>query len=56
MYMQYWSAELWNRLFPIIHLGDHIDTINVFKYLKTLPQEDRIVILLLEQCYKKFIY
>lgn len=54
MHMQYWSAELWNRLFPIIHLGDHMDTIEVFKYLKTLPQDDRIVALLVQQCYKKF--
>jgi len=54
MHMQYWSAELWNRLFPIITMGNHIDVVNVYKYLKTLPSNDRIVTLLNEQCVDKF--
>jgi hypothetical protein len=54
MHMQYWSAELWNRLFPIITMGDHMHLLDVYKYLKTLPQDDRIVMLLNQQCINKF--
>ena len=54
LHMQYWSAQLWSRLYPIIYYGDHMAVIEVFKYLKTLPQDDRIVALLNEQCHKKF--
>ena len=54
MHIQYWSAELWNRLFPIITMGDHTDVLEVYKYLKTLPQDDRIVALLNQQCIVKF--
>jgi hypothetical protein len=54
MHMQYWSAELWNRLFPIITMGDHMHLVDVYKYLQTLPQDDRIVILLNQQCIYRF--
>ena len=54
MHMQYWSAELWNRLFPIIMMGDHMHLLDVYKYLQTLPQDDRIVILLNQQCIARF--
>ena len=50
IHLQYWSAQLYPRLFPIIMMGDHADVIEVYKYLKPLPSDDRIVALLNQLC------
>ena len=50
LHMKYWTAQLWNRLFPIVIYGDQYDVMEVFIYLKTLPQDDNVVKMLNREC------
>jgi hypothetical protein len=50
LYTKYWTAQLWDRLFPIVIYGDQYDVMGVFKYLKTLPQDDNIVKMINREC------
>ena len=50
LYTKYWTAQLWDRLFPIVIYGDQYDVMKVFLYLKTLPQDDNIVKTLNREC------